>query len=247
MKEFFDAAPKVIGVTSFIVLFMTIVHEWGYFYVLGWHLQTLATTYDYLTNAVVWFPTTASILFGAQFLEATMVVEGDKVRLNRVTLVMVSAVPIIGILAYLFFGGDGSPALAVTSLCGIMSVFYLVKIVPGKWITKDWKHRFVVVAPLVPLTMLGYGISEGYSDLAKTTDVYAINQKEQQGTRQLVLLRNFEKGILVRDVPARRIEFIRWDNVTSISRLAASQKAVGYLCLWFGIVCRGSDPNNPTP
>ena len=247
MKEFFDAAPKIIGVTSFVVLFMTVVHEWGYFYVLGWHLQTLATTYDYLTNAVVWLPTTAGILTGAQFLEATMVVEGDKVRLNRVVLIMVSALPIIGILLYLLVGGEGTPALWVTSLAGIIAVFYLLKIIPGKWITKDWRHRFVVVAPLVPLMMLGYGISEGYSDLRKTTDVYAINQKEQQGTRQLVLLRNFEKGILVRDVPARRIEFIRWENITTISRLLASEKTVGYLCLWFGFVCRGSDPDPIIP
>jgi hypothetical protein len=79
--------------------------------------------------------------------------------------------------------------------------------------------------------MLGYGISEGYSDLRKTTNVYAIDQKGQQGTRQLVLLRNFEKGILVRDVPARRIEFIRWENISAISRLLASDNAVGYLCL----------------
>jgi hypothetical protein len=31
MKEFFDAAPKLIGVTSFVVLFMTVVHEWDTF------------------------------------------------------------------------------------------------------------------------------------------------------------------------------------------------------------------------
>jgi len=95
--------------------------------------------------------------------------------------------------------------------------------------------------------MLGYGISSGYSDLRKTTDVYAVNQKEQQGTRQLVLLRSFEKGILVRDVSARRLEFIRWESINSISRLLSVEKSVGYLCLWFGISCRGINPNPVLP
>src|ERR1700686_722350 len=136
MKEFFDAAPKVIGVTSVAVLVMTVVHEWGYFYVLDWHLQTLATTYDYLTNALVWLPSIAGFLTGAQFLEASMIVEGDKVSLNRIVLIMVSALPLIGVLTYLFIGGEGRPALWVSSLAGIIAVFYLLKIIPGKWITK---------------------------------------------------------------------------------------------------------------
>jgi hypothetical protein len=245
MKEFFDAAPKIIGVMSFMILLLTVVHEWGYFYVLGWHLQTVATTYDYLTNAVVWLPATAGILSGAQFLELTMIVEEDRVRLNTIALIIVSAPPVIGILLYLFIGGEG--AIWVSSLVGISAVFFLLKIIPGKWVANDWKHRFVVVAPMVPLLMLGYGISSGYSDLRKTTDVYAVNHKEEQGTRQLVLLRSFEKGILVRDVPARRIEFIRWESINSISRLLSVERSVGYLCLWFGISCRGIDPNPVLP
>jgi hypothetical protein len=245
MKEFFDAAPKIIGVMSFMILLLTVVHEWGYFYVLGWHLQTVATTYDYLTNAVVWLPATAGILSGAQFLELTMIVDEDRVRLNTIALIIVSAPPVIGILLYLFIGGEG--AIWVSSLVGISAVFFLLKIIPGKWVANDWKHRFVVVAPMVPLLMLGYGISSGYSDLRKTTDVYAVNHKEEQGTRQLVLLRSFEKGILVRDVPARRIEFIRWESINSISRLLSVERSVGYLCLWFGISCRGIDPNPVLP
>jgi hypothetical protein len=247
MKEFFDAAPKFIGVTSFVVLLMTIVHEWGYFYVLGWHLQTIATTYDYLSNSFVWLPTIAGILVGAQGLEATMTVEGDRVRLDRLVLIIASAIPAIAILLYFLIGGQSSPALSISSLVGIATVFIITKLVSGKWVAKDRKHRFVLVAPLVVLLMLGYGITSGYSDLSKTSDIYTVNQKESQSTRPLVLLRSFEKGILVRDMPAGRIEFIRWENVNSLSRLLVTEKSVGYLCVWFNVVCHGSDPNPIIP
>jgi hypothetical protein len=100
----------------------------------------------------------------------------------------------------------------------------------------------------VLLLVYAYGISTGYSDLKKSTDVYAIVQKEKpENVRQLVLLRAFDKGILVRDFAAQRIEFIKWDDINSISRLLTTEKTVGYLCLWFGIVCRGTDPNPIIP
>jgi len=245
MKEFFDAAPKIIGVSSFIVLLLSVVHEWGYFYVLGWHLQTIATTYDYLTNAFLWLPASSGILVTAQALEATMTIKENRVTLNRVVLYAAAAIPILGILLYLLIGGEGiSPALSVTSLIGIGAVYLLTKIIPGEWLAENSKYRFVMMLPLIVLLMLGYGITNGYSDLRKVTDIYTVDQKEKQSARQLVLLRSFEKGLLVRDAPAQRIEFIRWESINSISRVLAAEQSIGYLCLWVGVICRG---NNPEP
>lgn len=55
--------------------------------------------------------------------------------------------------------------------------------------------------------------------------------------RQLVMLRSFEKGVLMRDVSAERVEFLRWESIGSLSRFAPPPIEPGFGCKWFGMLC----------
>jgi hypothetical protein len=81
-KEFFEAAPRVIGVLTFSILVLTVVHETGYFVVLGPHLQTVATTFDYFTNSLVWLPTSIGLLLAVQSIEIVLKVQNNKIRMG---------------------------------------------------------------------------------------------------------------------------------------------------------------------
>jgi hypothetical protein len=69
MKEILDLVPKAIALLSFAVLALTVVHEWGYFWVLGSHFQAVASAYDYFSNSILWLPQNLLLLLlglGAQ-------------------------------------------------------------------------------------------------------------------------------------------------------------------------------------
>ena len=47
----------------------------------------------------------------------------------------------------------------------------------------------------------------------------------------------------MRDLPAERVEFLRWDSINSMSRLLRTPRpTTGYLCSWLNVACgrRGS-------
>jgi hypothetical protein len=56
VKEVLERFPTVLALVTSAVFFMTVVHEWAYFLVVGPHLQTTMSSVDYLSNAILWLP-----------------------------------------------------------------------------------------------------------------------------------------------------------------------------------------------
>ena len=71
----------------------------------------------------------------------------------------------------------------------------------------------------------------GWSDIVRAENLHRI------------VLRAFDKGILVRDAVEKRIEFVKWDDITKISRLAVIPPIQPLSCSWFRINC----PDFPIP
>ena len=55
-KDALDNAPKAIAILSFAVLIVTVLHDWGYFWVVGLRFQSVQTAYDHLANSIEWLP-----------------------------------------------------------------------------------------------------------------------------------------------------------------------------------------------
>ena len=58
-----------------------------------------------------------------------------------------------------------------------------------------------------------------------------------------IILRTFDKGILVRDVVENRIELLKWDDIAKIYRFAPAPRDVPLSCSWFGVNCGVSTAN----
>jgi hypothetical protein len=51
-----DRFPTIITGSTFFVLVLAVTHEWGYFWVIGTHFQTLMSPSDYLSSGLLWLP-----------------------------------------------------------------------------------------------------------------------------------------------------------------------------------------------
>jgi hypothetical protein len=58
MKTFLDRFAAILGASSVALLLISVVYEWGYFFQVGRHLQSILTPADYLSNAILWLPYT---------------------------------------------------------------------------------------------------------------------------------------------------------------------------------------------
>src|SRR5580693_3494951 len=56
MKAFLDHFAAILGALTVGLLLTSFAHEYGYFWLVGTNFQTLLTTSDYFTNAVLWLP-----------------------------------------------------------------------------------------------------------------------------------------------------------------------------------------------
>jgi hypothetical protein len=102
--------------------------------------------------------------------------------------------------------------------------------------------------PVLLVLTYGYGVVLATNDLRKTGDVYLVVQKGSNAApRSRVMLRGFDKGILVRDYMDERIEFVRWEEITLISTFAKRESEPSLSCKWFAIACFGDLPRPPTP
>lgn len=103
-------------------------------------------------------------------------------------------------------------------------------------------RRALFVVPVVMAFSFGWGISQGQSDLRSFAEPYTFQTKAGERLNRIVL-RTFDKGILVRDVVENRIELLKWDDIAIIYRSAPPRRDVPLSCSWFGVNCGVSAPN----
>src|SRR5947209_5946132 len=56
VSDLLDNVPKAIALLSATALLLTIVHDWGYFWIVGNRYLSIQTPYDHLTNSIEWLP-----------------------------------------------------------------------------------------------------------------------------------------------------------------------------------------------
>jgi hypothetical protein len=53
--------PKLAGLVSLGALAISVVHEWGYFQVIGLQYLTIASPLDYLSSTLYWLPVAVAL------------------------------------------------------------------------------------------------------------------------------------------------------------------------------------------
>jgi hypothetical protein len=90
--------------------------------------------------------------------------------------------------------------------------------------------------PLFLIGMFLYGSVDANDDLTRTNDPYLFTFKGEPAPKLEIFLRNFDRGALVRDAVSQRVEFRKWDEISSISLVVATPTrtpwcwATGWLC-----------------
>ncbi len=64
MKWILDNVGKVITAIGFALLVLAVFHDFGYYFMLGRHLQSIQTPYDYLAHSIEWLPLHGSLILG---------------------------------------------------------------------------------------------------------------------------------------------------------------------------------------
>jgi hypothetical protein len=237
MPSFVDNFPKWIAIGSVLALAIAVSHEYGYFAIVGSYFQTVVTTYDYLANAVLWMPYSAA-LFGIvsiieeQFQKPKI---GVRPKLSKMAWFLCAVVAVPG--AFLWFYGGALPVYSAIVILAI-GIIYLANLAYAtKYFHISWSlYKFIILIPIVLMFSFSYGVSTGWLDLKKTDDIYFVKLKNDE-PRPLIMLRGFEKGLLVREPMSDKIELLKWDNVQTLSKISSPLRGPSPSCRWFGWWC----------
>lgn len=237
MIDIFGKIPKFVTTLSVLVLFLAVIHDWGYFFVAGSKFQELQTPYDFLANSIEWLPFGVIILcfYGAFFaLLAPVFLNGIKPPQGFPDVIRATyrrrrliAVTFLGLLAAaIVVASWREPNLfppwmiyptmfLLTAISGSLIVAFL-----GTSLRSELKGQLIVVLWIV-LTTCTLALYEGlqaagYDLYGSTSNIYRVELKS--GPPKLKkILRPLEKGLLTYDPLDQTTTFVRWEEVKSVT------------------------------
>lgn len=233
MKWILENATKVIGLLSFSLVVFTTVHDWGYFSVIGPHFRALLSAYDYITNALEWMPSFLFLLVamtGLSFVAVWLIDRpreagfGDfKHRRWRRTMFLYAGGLLVLSLAIagrsLFLAFPANRAIQILAAIGILTAAFTFYVA---WSDVKLQKRRALLFPVVATTLIALayisGTLEAFEAIKRPANVYKVNLKFDR-TKLAVLLRTFDKGVLIWNMDSRTAELLRWDQVDGLSHV----------------------------
>jgi hypothetical protein len=251
MKWILENATKLIGLLSFALVVFSAVHDWGYFSIIGPHFRTLLSAYDYVTNAVEWMPAFTfwfAVSGALAYLMSSWTAQvrergfGDHRRkVHRRSLffysgfILIISLGVLGFTLFQTFPRSRESQIISSTLIFIALIgFYIV------WNGTKLETRRLLAGAMgaVGLAAAAYttGTREARSAIEQPANVYKLNLKGDQ-TKSAVLLRTFEKGILIWNTDRQTAEMLRWDQLDGLSHIVAFDNVSG-ACRIFSWFCQ---------
>lgn len=247
MKDFLNYFAAILGCFTVALLVMSVSHELGYFYIVGSQFQTFLTTTDYLSNAVVYLP--MALVFAYGWIDWTKLRETTEPQTpkdwkNWKTWIA----PCLFWFFFVFMITTTTWPPLWSSMYYFVTIFVLV------W-GRTWKNVFpftvaeptdliyvlrqlVRLGPPLIVGMFVYGYVEASGDVStyKNPYIFAFKGNEAEHDPR-IFLRNFDRGVLIRNPTDNRVEFVKWDDVISISKLGSGLPARPLYCWLFKNLC----------
>jgi hypothetical protein len=250
VKTFLENFAAILGTITVVMLVMSVSHEYGYFWSIGRPFQTFLTTTDYLANGVLWLP--LALIFMYLTIQWKDLKTGlpETPNLTKWQRRLVNG--LFPVFALYFLAAATWP---VDLPVGTILIFIGVVIWErtsrrfGNSVTLEDPFQLIArptirFGPPIILAMFIYGSVDAHTDLNRADDQYAFQFKSDATPKQRIFLRNFDKGVLVRDAAEKKIEFYKWDDIANISR-AAPSLTESFLCRRFGATCENSATHGP--
>jgi hypothetical protein len=235
MNSVLENAGKIAAAISFALLSLSVIYEWGYFHVIGSEFQKFESPTDYLSNAIGWLPYLLFLFFGwGLWIAYQFVAPLDRKNRNADVFNVSLALTIWVLLLY----GVQSLARAQDWSMFFADIFIVLWAVLA-WVclkrfreTVDKLARptraLLLITPIAIAVAYTVGVQDGYGDLGTPTDLYVVETSKEK--LKIGLLRRFDKGILVRNPIENTNQFMRWEEVRSISHDRAPDKGSRNLC-----------------
>lgn len=242
MKWTFDHLAKIVAALSFGLVATTTIHDWGFFLVVGSKFQSIQTTYDHLANALDWLPQLLiinGIAFVGSHLSSKMTAgrarsefgfEGQYRRYTRRRFQIAAGIfALAGIFFIVVSGFDSYPSNLANIAVGFLSLVCSATAISFFY----YDRAFIGVTIFGFFVFIfAYGTDDGVRSI-RSPSVYRLNFRDGE-TKQVSLLRSFEKGVLVWSPVENRVEFFRWEQVDEVSRRYAVEPPTGCRILsWF--------------
>jgi hypothetical protein len=239
--------PRLITTLSIFVLLVAVVHDWGYFLVVGSKFQELQTPYDYIANSIEWLPfgllflcfygvipaliaNVVPQLIKGPFVEGFEDVVRVRFRRRRIILGVCGAAIIVALVAVVFWcrlfyelpeWEVYPPMLFLAAGFVGISIAYFGKSLGGKL---QGQIALFLFFGLVACALAFYGgvLSAGYDLFTSASNIYRVELKSGP-TVVKKILRTSEKGLLEYDPRGRATNFVRWEEVKSVTHLLGEE------------------------
>jgi hypothetical protein len=230
----------------FILLALSVTHEYGYFHTIGPHFQTFISTSDYFANAVLWLP----LMFIAYGWVDWKQLREDQEPTKRVLKEWRTWIwPAFGVAWLLFLTVTTRWPPGYGYLTFSLVMFFLF------WATA-WRNVVTFLPPAedglikigrlairlgVPLLAAVFvlGWWNAAVDLERYSNPYIFRFKGSDDHSLRIVLRNFDKGVLMKNAVDNRVEFRRWEDIVAIEKPIENQTRP-IVCWAFGW-CLASD------
>jgi hypothetical protein len=249
-----DSAPKAIAILGFLLLLMTVLHDWGFFWIVGSGYQSIQTPYDHLANSIEWLPENLLIVAICIFVvEFPDFLKGDdegfenvreytaekKIRKMRWPIFLFCV--FVFALAYVTEEKFASTGFFLALMLALLTMMVFAGPALYHKLGNQRNYTFpTFLIPLLIVTAFVSGNLEAYSALSRFSDVYRVTFKGEK-VANVIILRNFEKGALMWQPVEQRTIFSRWEQIDSIAHFIAPKFVAESLsCQHLGILCKNS-------
>jgi hypothetical protein len=263
MKAFFEHFAAVLGALTLTLLMMSVAHEYGYFTVIGRSFQPLLTTSDYFANAVLWLPAALVFVLSLQLQkmydapdqkdenEAPDQKDEKEIRMGWKISAWLAVALMGGFFILVILTSTWPPST-------ISAMFFMIVVI-GVW-GNLWSRFYrrldalgddlnalyrgvVKFGPPFFIAVFLWGVAEASQDVERTNDPYMVIFKGRNDRELRLVLRIFERGLLMRNAVANRIEFHKWEEVIALEKVADTRSET-LICNLTGFSCQ---PKPPAP
>jgi hypothetical protein len=251
MKNLIDNLGKFVAALSFALLTVTVLHDWGYFWLLGSRFQSIQTPYDHLANAIEWLPLHLAIfLLSLPFSFALYALTGEpevhafpsgimeKTRWKgaKKSVALGGVGVLLGVLGVLLGAPQGGVELPFTvAVLLFVCYFTLLPLVAVRF-PPTAVNKFVwSIPPVLVMAFLAGGL-DAVAGIESSSNIYKIVPKDSPPFNAN-LLRSLDKGLLMWDGSAQRVILMRWERVSEISHFVAPHDKLPYACRFFQFMC----------
>jgi len=246
-----EKVPHLIAAGTVAILIVSVIHDAGFFLVIGREFQDFLSPADYISGALSWSPSVgvATVIVGAGLMAVRRYYGFETRRIPKrrrgtkrgisIGIFVVIVYYIVAILYFLFDYDTANILAGPFILIGLPWMIFWGVIfsheVPRTFLGPSGILMIGLSAPVL-LLIFSVGIVDARFALKSVDPIFAIDMAKKP-TKHVVVIRNIDRGVIYHDPIQHRIAFIKWADIVSFSRVTALDERPNS-CVWFGLNCQ---------